>query len=206
MGRRSAKAASTGPGEKYHLIMFASSAPPRNPPKKSHTFAGFVREVPAPDGSSSFQDEFVISWLPEKLPITPVGPPVVGRNYPLDETLAWALTGKVWAWGAYEIKQELFDNAWKRAIQLQSGSVEYAMIDARPGWRPNRVTNCIHAASDLGITPRLLKTGTKHGQDASLAVLRYFNRNEMLVKPLVTNPDVARHFGLENFPITWLEL
>jgi hypothetical protein len=193
--------------DKYHMIMLASQAP-RNPPDKSHTFALFVREVPQRSGSSSaFKGDRIISWLPEALPIEPFGNPVTGKDYSVAATLSWALEiGRVWAWGAYQIKQELYEKASRRADQLASGGVKYVMIDDAFGSRPNHATNCIHAASDLEITPYLLLTGMKWGIRGSLAVLRYYRRNRLILDPLVTDPAVATHFGLDDYPITWKHL
>jgi hypothetical protein len=190
--------------DRYYILMFASQAP-GNPPEESHTFAVFVRETPHSPTSSSFGGDRIISWLPDSLPIKPFGSPVKGRGYSLKETLTWALgIGKVWGWGAFEIKQELYDKATRRVDQLESGSVKYVMIDDAFGSRPNRATNCIHALSDLGITPYLLLTGMKWGRRASVSVLRYFLRNQLIIEPLTTTPAVATYCGMDGVDIIWV--
>ncbi len=87
---------------------------------------------------------------------------------------------------------------------MATGSVKYVMIDDAFGSRPNQATNCIHAASDLGITPYLFLTGMKWGKRASFAVLKYYRSNGLLIEPLAVNPAVIDHWGLDKVNVTWL--
>jgi hypothetical protein len=121
---------------------------PENRPKYSHTFATFVRACWCNGGCRV--DSFTISWLPRRGLVQPLLPvPEPGRNFDLAATLRLADLEQecVSVWGPYQICPSLYQRAWEQKVHLESGRVAYKAVDT--GWPSTRVSNCIHAVSDL---------------------------------------------------------
>lgn len=163
---------------RYFMKMYGSQHPFLNRANLSHTFASFHLRPRFLDGMVQPRD-LTISWLPANGPIEPFGSPVIGRNFTLEETFTWldeAESTDRWESDETEIQKELFDAAEDRVLQLGAGALRYKMID-RPRSRPNLVSNCIHAVSDLSIAIERLSmavTGPFHGKRASRFVYQYF--------------------------------
>ncbi len=146
-----------------------------NRPNKSHTFATYflVR-----NGSAT--EKVTISWLPAPGHfggLTGLQVPslraVPGNNYSLGQTLGFAaaLGEPVSRFGPYEISLPLYDAAKRQVAHLQSGRVDYKMLDRFT--RPAAV-NCIHAASDIA---GFVDTGTLRGDDASSYLISHYRRS-----------------------------
>jgi hypothetical protein len=157
-----------------YFIKLYGSQRPGNRPKFSHTFATFTEQNAQSGGPVARS----ISWLPRDGNINPFGPPEVGRNYSLDETLAWLdKAGSTMRWESpeAEIEQRLFDSAMERIQEFGGGTLQYVMID-NFAWRPHKASNCIHAITDLSLCLAELGmpfTGILHGIEASRFVYQY---------------------------------
>jgi hypothetical protein len=132
----------------------------------SHTFASFYK---GDDLSRGMIKPTTISWLPATGVIDPFASDP-GHNFTLAQTLEMAcrLDREVKSWGPYEIEPTLYQRAVKRVRLLNSGRVQYSMIDTAP-----RTMNCIDAAGDL--TPTPLDTGIAWGFVASNAVVQHLS-------------------------------
>jgi hypothetical protein len=161
---------------KFFLAVYGFQTKP-NFLRTAHTFATMTRKVYCDDGSSHEEAPLIISWLPRSGTIHAVGAEP-GRIYTLPETLAMAqkLGAKVCRTVPTEVTAAFYDSFSARIGKLNSGDVEYIMID-RFATRPDDETNCIHALSDLPIVLDklpMLDTGFLHGISASFAVYNYF--------------------------------
>jgi hypothetical protein len=177
---------SVAAADDYQVILFASQDP-ANKTQLSHTFATFVRTTVDENGKQKIEQK-TISWLPadymKTLTLKPTWS-VEGRNYTLGETFRAikALNEKLaksenptkvdWkAYGPHQITKENFEKALSRIKALESGSINYHMIDLKTrGREKGEAVNCIHAVSD--ILPGL-NTGVKRGRDATEMVRDYF--------------------------------
>lgn len=132
----------------------------------SHTFASFYK---GDDLSKGIIKPVTISWLPATGVIDPFAAEP-GHNFTLAQTLEMAcrLNREVKSWGPYAIEPALYQRAVKRVRLLNSGRVQYSMIDTAP-----RTMNCIDAAGDL--TPTPLDTGIAWGFVASDAVVQHLS-------------------------------
>jgi hypothetical protein len=161
--------------ERYFLIVFGSQRPIVNHPNHTHSWATFVRACYDGDTCQPHcMDYFSVSWLAcsEQLRVAkPFAEP--GKNVDLHDTLDWALADRqrVAYWGPYEIAQELYATAYEGAGTLNSGAVRYKMVDT--GRITSRVSNCIHAVSDLATGQPKLRIGTPGwGHSASYLLQR----------------------------------
>jgi hypothetical protein len=189
--------------ERYFLVMFGAQAEP-NLPRFAHSFATFVKA----SGNGQFPKDYkietkTISWLPAKLTVQPLlRTPVPGKNLDLAATLAWAKAeARVTAWGPFEVKKELYDQAVKQIERLESGKLAYIALDGRS--RGAGAVNCIHALSDLDAKQAALNTGTAHGNAASLLVLGHFAK--WLVNPEMDHRWLRDRLVL-NDQVRWQEV
>jgi hypothetical protein len=154
----------------YYMSVFSAQRPVINRPMYSHTFAAFVKQTVC-NGKSSLES-FTISWLPRGRLVQPLALlPEEGRNYGLHETLQFAACEKtrVSMWGPYQIQPLLYCRALKQRGQLESGEVLYKAVDTP--WPAARVSNCIHAVSDLAEdSPPLRIASSGWGDPASYYV------------------------------------
>jgi hypothetical protein len=181
-------------------VIFGSQRDP-NWPQFSHTFATFMKTAANGDPPADQSlDTHTISWLPKRLEIgvlRQVSEP--GINLDLQSTLRWAtsLKARIFQWGPFEIRQELYERALCQIARLQSGSIGYKAID----WylRPRTASNCIHAVSDLDMDRGKLRTGVKRGEQASVLVTRHLL--PWMISPATTHDRLSERLGLQNYPI-----
>ncbi len=190
-------------GEAYYVFMFGSQRTPNNP-NYSHTWATFVRVTWPGDGPLCGPAHFeahTISWLPAN-GVVRINAllPECGRNFGLHETIRHSLDNceRVSLWGPFPIEGCLFRRALARKAQLEGGGVRYKADDTARG--SDRVSNCIHAVSQIvgGLRVRVLSPGW--GEVASYAVL-------LRMRPWILD-ECPHHWlsaslGLGGFPIIY---
>src|SRR5262249_16562901 len=148
-------------GEAHFVLVFGSERPFMQL-RYAHSFATFVRvvgDLGRPD--ACYVEAFTISWLPQDGHIRPFALlPECGRNFGLEETLrlVQAEGERVAVWGPYQIVPELYQLALAQKTRLESGAVCYKAIDT--GYATERVSNCIHALSDVVEGGPRLRVGT----------------------------------------------
>jgi hypothetical protein len=166
--------------ETYYLAVF-SYQHTENRPRYAHTFATFVKARWCAD--SCQLESFTISWLPHTVVIRPMAVlPEPGCNFDLPTTLriAYAEGDQVSMWGPYQICLELYQRAMAQKNRLESGCVSYKAVDT--GWPSRRVSNCIHAVSDIDQTrPALRIASPGWGEPASYYVTLH-------LLPWIVNP------------------
>lgn len=174
---------------RYFLVVWGYQGPD-NDVVHSHTFASFYRGGELARG---ILKPATISWLPATEVVEPFGTEA-GHNFTLAQTLRMACRSgrQLRSWGPYEIKPALFHRALRRIRLLQSGRIQYAMIDTTPG-----TLNCIDAAGDL--TPIPFDSEISWGFVASDAVVRhlasYFKQSKAIdptLKRLLTRDACHR--------------
>jgi len=190
----------------YYMIVFASQSE-SNEPRSSHTFATFVKARGKHESEEDFRIEeaHTISWMPSTLDVVILRlRPEAGANLDLQATLRWAdsVGARVYAWGPYQIQEELYERALAQEARLNSGAVQYKAVDDR--FRPGPASNCIHAVSDIAGDDGLLHVGRQWGQAASGVVVEHFRR--WLIDPERSHPWVKRQLGLDDRPIITLTL
>jgi hypothetical protein len=197
-----AGAAPAPAAEWYFLAVFGSQLPEVNRAKYTHSFAVIVRVTgELCPGSPHRTDAVTISWLSTDGEVRVARAlPELGKNSDLHTTLRLVL-GKgerVSMWGPYQIQKSLYDRAFAQWRRLESGEVWYKAVDT--GYPTARVSNCIHALSDIvEDAPRLRVLSPGWGEPASYLITR-----EMLpwiVNPGQTYPWVADELGLGGYPI-----
>jgi hypothetical protein len=186
------------PGEgRCYMMVFGAQHVPLDV-RYTHSFAIFAQEACGPGGKKL--NSVAISWLASSGVIRPAAlMPEEGRNYSIPETFAWIHEHgmRVSMWGPFEVKPEIYHRAVARYNQLNSGTVQYKLLDV--GYHPDRVANCIRAITPIAEEPRL--SGAGAGENASYAITVYF-------KPYYINPDhkhlwVARTLDLGKYPIIY---
>jgi hypothetical protein len=147
-----------------------------NPPAESHSFGTFVKATGDGQQPERFQvDSFTVSWLPQGGDVSMFRLPEAGRNYDLQSTLAVARQHglEVSMWGPYQIAPDLYQRAVKRVMELESGRVRYKALDT--GFPAARVSNCIHALSDISFNKKRLRLGSPSwGDPASYFITQSF--------------------------------
>lgn len=187
----------------YYVTLFSSQRP-FNWPCYAHSFASFTRVRPRPARPGAYQtDTFTISWLPKTLCVCFWASPGEGQNRTLPETFEWALNlqARISAWGPYRIDSQLYEKAQDRYCQLEKGKLEYVCLDNY--YRPHRATNCIHALSDLGLSPHLLRTGFSCGESATRKIIRHYS--PWILEPVRQRAWLTGLLGLERYPIVFRE-
>jgi hypothetical protein len=163
---------------KYLLTVYGSQRA-INRPKFSHTYATF-EELDGASGIRTGTPTMTISWLPRDGKINPVRRGEPGLNFSFEDTEIWLAKGRSndrWKSPPTVITPELYFSARDRIAQLESGSIEYVMVDTFLS-RPDRASNCIHAVSDLPLPLselRMAFTGSLHGIEASRFVYHYLS-------------------------------
>jgi len=187
-----------GKQTRYYLCVFAyQTEPPRV--QFSHTFATFVKS----DGDSF--EAHTISWLPRSLDIRVLrrfGEP--GANFGLKETLevAAGVGARIYEWGPFEIKPELYKRALRQIDTLNSGRILYKAVDAN--WRGNGASNCIHAVADVDTDRGFLKVGREYGAAASAMVAEHLS--PWFIQPDHQVPWINEKLGLPKPPLVPREL
>jgi hypothetical protein len=193
--------------EAYFMAVFGSQRPNVNRPRHTHCFAVFVKVTgeACPDGPHA-TESFAISWLAadgvvKMRRLTPES----GRNFDLDETMQVMLAqgAGVSMWGPYCIQKELYDRAAAQRAHLESGAVRYKAVDT--GRRSARVSNCMHAVSDLAEgAPRMRIASPGWGAPAGYFIT--LRLCPWIIDPGQTYPWLAEELGLEAYPITRRDL
>jgi hypothetical protein len=185
--------------EACYMAVFSSQRPDVNRAKYTHTWATFAK---ARWSNGSCQLEaFTISWFPSTGAIQPVRLlPEQGTNCDLPTTirLVQAAAERVSVWGPYQILPELYQRALAQKQRLQSGAVRYKAVDT--GWPAARVSNCIHAVSDLAQGEPLLRISSPGWGD----VASYYTTLHLLpwiVQPCVVHEWVFAALGLRGYAI-----
>ena len=183
--------------ERYLVVLFASQDASGSP-RRAHTFATFLKvEIGEPDADGVIPTETLesttISWLPVTGNIRLLARSEPGRNFGLQESLAWAKEHgmQTTARGPFEIGKKLYERAVEQKAWLDSGEVAYKALDRR--FRRGGAVNCIHAVSDL-IPGPLLSTGAAYGDDATELVTQHLR--PQLVDPDRTHVWALRHLEL----------
>jgi ABC-type phosphate/phosphonate transport system substrate-binding protein len=178
----------------YYLAVFAfDSVPPRA--QYSHTFATFIRS------SGVGVEAHTISWLPSSKHIeigrTQSEP---GLNLDLHETLAFAreLDARVYEWGPYRIRPELYERSLRQIERLNSGRIGYKVLDG--AWRPDAASNCIHAVSDIDTDAGFLTVDGAYGAAASARVVEHLSH--WIIQPGLKRPSIQEKLGLPSRSIT----
>lgn len=165
--------------ERYFAAVFAVQRRDMNLAKDAHSFAVFVRATET--HGMTVLEPCTISWLPEtgKVKVYRMRPER-GKNFGLDESLRLAAEqgGHVSMWGFYEIEGELYARAVAQAERLEGGEVLYKAMDT--GFAPGRVSNCMHALSDLvRQPPRRRMSSPGWGRHASHTIALWLSQHMM---------------------------
>jgi hypothetical protein len=190
-----------------HFMMVFASQRPNNRPQYAHSFAAFVKA--RCDGGCidlTCVEAFSISWLPEGLDVDVYRlMPECGVNVELHATIRHALGQgcRISVWGPYQIKPELYHQALTQKARLESGAVRYKAIDT--GYPTERVSNCIHALSDLAVNaPRLRVFTPAWGETASYLITRVLS--PWIIDPCRTHDCLLDHLGLTCYPLVRRDL
>jgi len=206
--------------ERTYAMVFGTQDP-LNRARLSHTYTTWVRAQRAEDGSLEVVEQQDISWLPSTFDgeVCVLGcRPERGRNYTLEETLAFAESSprrlRVAVWGPYEVPRSLYDAARAEAAWLASGNVAYIAEDAR--WRapalamtPGGAYNCIHASGGFIPTPwdrrepEFRRSGLEWGFRASGAVAEALGGNMVATTPLADARALFAATGVSGRGIEW---
>ncbi|MCR9203031.1 MAG: FG-GAP-like repeat-containing protein [Halobacteriovoraceae bacterium] len=156
--------------EKHYMALFSydhSLIPGWSP----HSFAYFYDEK----GKS-----FTISWLPKSGPedVEVFSSAVEGKNYSLQETFEFANKEKktVSFSGKFEIKKDLFDQAYLFKSELEKGEIKYQVFkNIREG--QSRSLHCVHALSDLlnDQTEKKFEAGWSFAESANEKLVDFFS-------------------------------
>jgi ABC-type phosphate/phosphonate transport system substrate-binding protein len=158
------------PEPEYYLCVFAYDSLPRQS-QYSHTFATFIKS------SAGSVEAHTISWLPtSKHIIVARTQSEPGMNLDLDQTLKFArdISARVYEWGPYRIRPELYERGLRQIERLNSGRIQYKVLDG--AWRPDAASNCIHAVSDVDADDGYLTVDGAYGVAASARVVEHLRR------------------------------
>lgn len=168
-----------------YFVMVSGYQDGPNTPRNSHTFATFVKVKTPWDGIEPpvVLETKTISWLPEGFARDLTLRYDDGKNYSLAETLSFAdrmkrrgLSMSLCHYGAYPISPDVFEKAQKRIDYLNSGQVDYKMLDLFTR-RRGAAINCIHAVTDLA---GFYKTGFMRGCEASGAAVNIYQSRQLI--------------------------
>ena len=178
----------------YYPCVFAIDSVPRRV-QYSHTFATFIKS------SGGSVEAHTISWLPRSKHIEVArtqGEP--GMNLDLQQTLRFArgVGARVYEWGPYRIRPELYERSLRQIKRLNSGRIQYKVLDG--AWRPDAVSNCIHAVSDIDADDGYLTVDDAYGAAASACVVEHLSR--WMIQPGREHPSIQEKLGLSGQPIT----
>jgi hypothetical protein len=170
-----------------YMSVFAYETTPRAP-QTAHTFATFIKH----DGAAL--SAHTISWFPQSNAIRLLKPPEPGVNLTMERTIenANAVHAQVHEWGPYRIKPELYERALRQIARLESGRVQFKVLDRRQ--RPDFASCCIHAVSDVTADQGMLMTGPAYGVEASAMVVDYLE--PWILQRSRRYPDISLKAGL----------
>lgn len=191
-------------GEAHYLIIYAFQRIPNNP-NYAHSWATFARATWPGDGPPCGPvrlEAHTISWLPANGVIrTYALLPEEGRNWDLHSTLRLGLDSqaRLSLWGPYQVEPDLYRRALREIARLNSGQMRYKANDTLfPAWR---VSNCIHALSDVVGRPGLYVGSPGWGEVASYAVL--LTMRPWILDEQTTHYWVSSAIGLDAYPIIY---
>jgi ABC-type phosphate/phosphonate transport system substrate-binding protein len=182
------------PEPEYYLSVFAFDSVPRRA-QYSHTFATFIKS------SGGSVEAHTLSWLPKNKRIevarTESEP---GMNLDLPQTLDFArgLSARVYEWGPYRIRPELYERSLRQLERLNSGRIQYKALDG--AWRPDAASNCVHAVSDIDADDGYLTVDGAYGVAASARVMEHLSR--WMIQPGREHSSIHEKLGLSGEPIT----
>jgi ABC-type phosphate/phosphonate transport system substrate-binding protein len=183
------------PGKpEYYLCVFAFDSVPRRA-RYSHTFATFIKT------SGGSVETHTISWLPRSKQIEIARmQSEPGMNLDLHQTLDFArsLSVRVYEWGPYRVRPELYERALRQIERLRSGRIQYKVLDG--AWRPDTASNCIHAVSDIDTSEGYLTVNGAYGVAASTSVVDFLRR--WMIEPGREHPSIYEELRLSGQPIT----
>ena len=191
------------------MVVWGAQRPDVNLPKYTHTFATFLKvtgECCCGPECPHLTEHFTISWLPRDAVVqTWRLLPQPGANYDLYSTLKLLTAeGEQFAlWGPFAIDRSLYCRAVTQKALLEGGAVRYKAADT--GYPTARVSNCIHAVSDLAEdSPRLRVASPGWGWSASYYVTRHLSPWFLDRRP--THDWVLAELGLAGFCIRRMDL
>jgi hypothetical protein len=185
-------------GERFYAIVFGAEQRP-NRPAYTHSWATVVRVTDCGE-----LEVHTISWLACRGVVeVRARSPEPGRNYSLEETIAWALANRmeIAAWGPFEVEPELFRRVlWQEERLLHK---RYKANDI--GYPAAEVSNCIHSVAELSPTAARLWLfepgwGVPASRILTLRLSRYF------IHPERCHAWVAERIGLCQYPIHFVEV
>ena len=188
--------------EAYFMIVFSVQKQSINRVCYSHSFATFIRACGEGDRLECYRLEtYTISWVPRTLDVHVYHLlPEPGTNLDLPNSLKLAYDRglAVSMWGPYQIDKDLFDRALEQKARLESGAVRYKAIDT--GYPTERVSNCIHAISDLSRPEGRLRIGTPTwGESASYFIT--LSLGAWIIQPHEIHEWLVPALGLAGQPI-----
>jgi ABC-type phosphate/phosphonate transport system substrate-binding protein len=178
----------------YYLCVFAFEKAPRHS-QYAHTFATFIKS------SEGSVEAHTISWVPKskrtEVARTQSEP---GLNLDLHQTLSFArgLHARVYEWGPYRIRPELYERSLRQIERLNTGRIQYKALDG--AWRPDAASNCIHVISDIDADDGYLTVDGAYGVAASARVVEHLSR--WMIQPGQEHPLIREKLGLSGQPIT----
>lgn len=142
----------------YYCILFCSENEGLiNKPRYCHTWGTFLKT-----NNGNLEEELTISWSPVDNYQLGDGR-VEGVNKPLQKSIKDAMWDKckVYMWGPYLIKEDVYLKAKTRYKDLNEGKYYYKVLDANSRKRRKKpAVNCIHAVSEIcGDFPTITKIG-----------------------------------------------
>jgi hypothetical protein len=189
----------------YYMVIFASQ-PDSNETRLSHTFATFVKAGRKTESEQErIEETHTISWMPRSFDIAILRRrPEDGTNLDLPTTLRWAQSvgARIYAWGPYQIEQELYGRALRQEARLNSGAVQFKVIDEK--FRPESASNCIHAVIDIDMDNGLQHVGRQWGEAASGVAAEHLRR--WIIAPERKHPWVVKQLGLSDSDLIMRDL
>lgn len=121
-------------------------------------------------------------------------------NLDLHQTLRFARgqSARVYEWGPYRIRPELYERGLRQIERLNSGRIQYKALDG--AWRPDAASNCIHAVSDIDADAGYLTVDGAYGVPASARVVEHLRR--WMIEPGREHSSIPVKLGLSGEPIT----
>jgi hypothetical protein len=119
-------------------------------------------------------------------------------NLDLHQTLSFArgLSARVYEWGPYRIRPELYERSLRQIERLDSGRIQYKALDG--AWRPDAASNCVHAVSDIDADDGYLTVDGAYGVAAH--VVEHLSR--WMIQPGREHSSIHEKLGLSGQPIT----
>jgi hypothetical protein len=187
-------------------MMLFSAQRAFNRPKYTHTFATFVKASTCAEADEQeYFESHTISWLAAKKQVCLFRLfPEPGFNFSLESTLQWAFSvqARISMWGPYQIKAELYDKALMQKARLESGAIQYKVVDV--GYRHHSASSCIHGVCDIDRDRGPHLTWFRYGESASRSVAFFFL--PWLIDPHQNHHWVSERLGLAKYPIIHRQL